>query len=119
MTHSISIYETVKPIIDKRELPTSAGTLSGDELDKQLLIDRYIISAPLFELKANTAIHKDYFLGSDIKLKEKVMDDLYVISKQISNKTGRHPKKKRKRHDYAPFMQQPWYVCCAIIIVPT
>ena len=64
-------YETVKPIIDKRELPTSAGTLSGDELDKQLLIDRYIISAPLFELKANTAIHKDYFLGAILNSKKK------------------------------------------------
>lgn len=88
-------YETVKPIIDKRELPTSAGTLSGDELDKQLLIDRYIISAPLFELKANTAIHKDYFLGSDIKLKEKVMDDLYVISK-TNLEQNRPPSQKKE-----------------------
>lgn len=114
-------YETVKPVIDKHELPTAAETLSGDELDKQLLIDRYVISAPLFELKADTAIHEDYFLGSDIKLKERVMDDLYVISK-INLEQNRPPSQKKEtarlcsiyaatvvqmlRNDYRPNMEQ-------------
>lgn len=75
------LYEKAKPFIDQHELRTASETLAGDKLDKQLLIDWYVVLAPLFELNADIPLHESHFMEKDIRLKEGVMNDLYVISK--------------------------------------
>lgn len=87
-------YKTVKPAIDQHELHTASETLAGDQMDRQLLIDSYVVSAPLFEMEENNLLHEGCFLKSDIKLKERVMDDLYVISK--TNLAQNRPPSQKK-----------------------
>ena len=87
-------YETVKPAIDQHELYTDPKILVGDQIDRQLLIDSYVVSAPLFEMEENDPLHEGSFLKSDIKLKERVMDDLYIISK--TNLAQNRPPSQKK-----------------------
>lgn len=70
-------YEIVTPVIDQLELRTASETLEGDKIDRQLLIDRYVIIAPLIKLNENEAC----ILKKDIRCKHGVMNDLYIISK--------------------------------------
>lgn len=87
-------YEMVKPAIDQHELHTAPETLAGDQMDRQLLIDSYVVSAPLFEMEENDPLHEGCFLKRDITLKERVMDDLYVISK--TNLAQNRPPSQKK-----------------------
>lgn len=90
----IRFYQTIKSAIHQHPLRTASETLAGDELERQLLIDRYATIAPLFERDENATLHEGYCLSRDIDLKEGIMDDLYVISKTVTEQNRPLAQKK-------------------------
>lgn len=74
-------YEIVKDVMAPYDLDSASETLLEEKMDRQLLINWYAVIAPLFEVDADTSLHEACVMGRDIKIKERVMNNLHVISK--------------------------------------
>ena len=74
-------YQITRTVIDQHEVDMATETLAGDKMDRQLLIDWYVVTAPFFDLGVDTPLCESCIMYRDIERKNGVMNDLYVISK--------------------------------------
>lgn len=80
----VRFYQTVRPYVGKLDWSSAEKALTGDMLNKQMLINRLVAAAPLFELHENTPpeqLNQACVYEHDLNLKGDAMNDLYVISK--------------------------------------